>query len=141
MGNQQILLIVLSVVIIGIAISTGFTMMKYKNIAANREAIIQDMYNLATQSIIFYKTPVNQGGGGGSWNTDYFYQTCGFPLTKNGKRIITNNGEIRITENVKGQLIIDGFGSQIGIEEEDAIRARLTLKGSDSEDFQFKLLD
>ncbi len=141
MGAQQLLLVIISVVIVGALISSGIMMFNHRAKTANREAIIQDMYNVAASAIAFYKTPDSMGGGGGSWDSDRFMQFSGLPLTKNGKRMITENGQIRVVETTQGRLRIVGYGKELGFDEEKSIRARLVLYGSDIEGSRFKIIN
>ncbi|MDD2228475.1 MAG: hypothetical protein PHY48_03580 [Candidatus Cloacimonetes bacterium] len=64
MGTQQILLIVLSVVIVGVAIAVGISMFNSQSYNSNKTAIAADAQSFATQVVQYYKTPVSQGGGG-----------------------------------------------------------------------------
>lgn len=66
MGTQQILLIVLSVIIVGVAIAVGITMFNSQAYNANKTAIAADAQSFGTQVLQYYKTPVSQGGAGGS---------------------------------------------------------------------------
>ncbi len=64
MGQQQLLLIVLGVIIVGIAIAVGISMFKSSAVDANRSAIAGDLANLASKAQRYYRTPVELGGGG-----------------------------------------------------------------------------
>jgi hypothetical protein len=64
MGTQQILLIVLSVIIVGVAVAVGITMFNQQAINASRQATIMDMNNFAAMAIAWYRTPTSQGGAG-----------------------------------------------------------------------------
>ena len=64
MGTQQVLLIVLSVIIIGIAVAVGITMFSTQSASSNRNAIKADLMAFAAQAIAFYKTPAGMAGGG-----------------------------------------------------------------------------
>jgi hypothetical protein len=66
MGTQQILLIVLSVIIVGVAIAVGISMFNNQAYNSNKTAIASDAQTFATQVVQFYKTPRSQGGGGGN---------------------------------------------------------------------------
>ncbi|CUS77765.1 hypothetical protein JGI16_100713 [Candidatus Kryptonium thompsonii] len=67
MGQQQLLLIVLGVIIVGIAIAVGISMFKSSAVDANRSAISTDLSNLAAKAQRYYRTPVELGGGGNSF--------------------------------------------------------------------------
>ncbi len=64
MGTQQVLLIVLSVIIIGVAVAVGITMFSTQSVSSNRNAIKADLIAFAAQAIAFYKTPAGMAGGG-----------------------------------------------------------------------------
>jgi len=66
MGTQQILLIVLSVIIVGVAIAVGISMFNSQAYNSNKTAIASDAQSFAAQVIQYYKTPVSQGGAGGT---------------------------------------------------------------------------
>src|SRR3972149_5576197 len=67
MGQQQLLLIILGVIIVGIAIAGGLSMFTAQSVGANRDAIIADMTNLAANAYQFRIRPTTMGGGGGSY--------------------------------------------------------------------------
>ncbi|CUS79348.1 hypothetical protein JGI7_01410 [Candidatus Kryptonium thompsonii] len=67
MGQQQLLLIVLGVIIVGIAIAVGISMFKSSAVDANRSAVASDLANLASKAQRYYRTPVELGGGGNSF--------------------------------------------------------------------------
>ena len=50
MGQQQLLLIVLGVIIVGIAIAVGITMFKTNAQSSNRDQVINDLQNLAAKA-------------------------------------------------------------------------------------------
>ena len=64
MGQQQILLIVLAAVIVGIAVVVGMQMMGESAIDANKRACTQDLLNLAAKAQQWWRTPASLGGGG-----------------------------------------------------------------------------
>jgi len=67
MGQQQLLLIILGVIIVGIAIAVGLSMFTAQSVGANRDAIIADMTNLAANAYQYRIRPTTMGGGGGSY--------------------------------------------------------------------------
>jgi len=141
MGLQQFFLIVLSVVITGVMIAGGVLLFTARVKVANRNAIIQDMYNIASLAISFYKTPQNQGGGGNEWNVDTFKIYCGYPLSNNGRFFLTENGRIQVSEISRNRLRVKGWGTEIGFDNNRAIRARLFLSGTDPDNMSFKILN
>lgn len=67
MGQQQLLLIILGVIIVGIAIAVGLSMFSAQSIGANRDAVISDMTNLAANAYQYRISPTTMGGGGGEY--------------------------------------------------------------------------
>jgi len=67
MGQQQILLIVLSVILVGIAIAVGITMFQAQAKQGNIDAIISDLNNLGSVAYQYRIRPITMGGGGGSF--------------------------------------------------------------------------
>ncbi|HNX00523.1 MAG TPA: hypothetical protein PLE74_12485 [Candidatus Cloacimonadota bacterium] len=64
MGTQQILLIVLSVIIVGVAVAVGISMFATQATNSNRQAIVAELQNFGAAAIQYYKTPSTLGGGG-----------------------------------------------------------------------------
>lgn len=67
MGQQQLLLIILGVIIVGIAVAVGITMFTGGARDANRDAVSNDLVNLAAKAHQFYRRPVAMGGGGNTF--------------------------------------------------------------------------
>ena len=74
MGQQQLLLIVLGVIIVGIAIAVGISMFKSNAQSSNRDQVINDLNNLAAKAQQYYRKPTSMAGGGQSF--------VGFTLSK-----------------------------------------------------------
>jgi hypothetical protein len=64
MGTQQILLIVLSVIIVGVAIAVGITMFNNQAYNSNQQAVAAELQNYGSQVVQYWKTPISQGGVG-----------------------------------------------------------------------------
>lgn len=140
MGMQQILLIILSVIIVSISIIGSVGLFKLRAEKANRAAIIQDMHEIAVRAIAYYKTPANMGGGDGSWNPAGFYVWSGYPISDDERYLETQNGRIQVREHGNGGLIVEGWGIELGYDEENVIRAQLILSGTSGE-MTFTLLN
>ena len=69
MGQQQLLLIILGVIIVGIAIAVGLSLFTAQSIQSNRDAMINDLNNLAAQAYQFRIRPTSMGGGQGDYTT------------------------------------------------------------------------
>jgi len=64
MGTQQLLLIVLGVIIVGIAIAVGITIFNNQAYNANANALTSETTNYASSVLQYWKTPISQGGAG-----------------------------------------------------------------------------
>lgn len=76
MGQQQLLLIILGVIIVGVAIAVGISMFSGQSTQSNKDAIISDLNNLGADAYQYKIRPVSMGGGGGIF-TGYAIKTNG----------------------------------------------------------------
>ena len=67
MGQQQLLLIILGVIIVGIAVAVGITMFQDNAVDQNRSAVIADLTTLAAKAQQYYSKPITLSGGGNSF--------------------------------------------------------------------------
>lgn len=111
MGTQQILLIVLSVIIVGVAIAVGISMFNSQAYNSNKTSIAADTQSFGTQVVQYYKTPVSQGGAGGVMAFDatgkaalYSYLGWAAGSTNN------ENGLYAITDMTDSSVEITGYG-------------------------------
>ena len=68
MGQQQLLLIILGVIIVGIAIAVGLSLFSAQSIQANKDAIINDLNNIAANAYQSRIRPASMGGGNGAYD-------------------------------------------------------------------------
>ncbi len=111
MGQQQLLLIILGVIVVGIAVAVGITMFTDNAISANRDAVTNDLVNLAARAQQFYRRPTALGGGGNNFT--------GLTADAAGLRKLTNretnaNGTYSITSagNATG-VVLQGVGTEM----------------------------
>ncbi len=64
MGTQQMLVIVLSVIIVGVGVSVGFFVFQNQAYNANRLTVANEMQQYVKASVQYWKTPTSQGGAG-----------------------------------------------------------------------------
>ncbi len=67
MGQQQLLLIVLGVIIVGVAVLLSFGLFKANAVEQKRDLMISESANIATHAITYYKKPREYAGGGNSF--------------------------------------------------------------------------
>jgi len=129
MGTQQILLIVLSVIIVGIAVAVGITMFNAQATNSNRQAVMSDMNNLASSCLAFYKTPVSHGGGGGSWVVlNDLGNWLGYEW--DGTICTTGNGTFAVTIVGADQVQIIGIGTELGNDGSNGVQGTIQIVGS-----------
>ena len=102
MGQQQLLLIILGVIVVGIAVAVGITMFTDNAVNANRDAVTNDLVNLAARAQQFYRRPTALGGGGNSF--------VGLTADAAGLRKLTNRGT-----NANGTYTIKTAGTATGV--------------------------
>ncbi len=64
MGQTQILMIVLSVIIVGIAVAVGITQFGESAVQANQDAVVANCQRMVSASAQHYRKPTSMGGGG-----------------------------------------------------------------------------
>ena len=67
MGQQQLLLIILGVIIVGIAIAVGLQLFQAGSVGANQDAIVNDIMNIAAHADQYRIRPSTMGGGDGEF--------------------------------------------------------------------------
>ena len=133
MGTQQILLIVLSVIIVGIAVAVGITMFSTQAENSNRTAITGDLQNFGASAMGFYKTPTGMAGGGGG--TPGFGTSLTNAKTTVGRHMgftaggtLTNdNGTYTLGWTSATVITIVGLGTEIGQNGTSNVKATLTV--------------
>ena len=109
MGTQQLLLIVLGVIIVGIAIAVGITIFNNQAFNANQQAVSQELNTYASMVLQWYKTPASQGGKGqgnlASGDAAKISAWCGLGGAANSV-LITDNGKFTITTAADGTAIV-----------------------------------
>jgi len=67
MGQQQLILITLSTIIVGVAIAVGTLAFSTNSVTANRDAMVLDLQTIAANARAFYARPAFAGGGGNAF--------------------------------------------------------------------------
>ncbi len=119
MGTQQLMLIVLGVIIVGIAIVVGIQMFGQSAVEANKNAILQDALNVAAKAQQWYRKPTVLGGGGRSFS--------GFDLSDISMDSTTENGTIRISNVTSNSFRITVVGKEDGDGDGTPVTVQLTV--------------
>lgn len=105
MGTQQLLLIILGMIVVGVAIVIGIGIFGSNNQLANVDAVIQDCMRIAANAQGYYRKPAMLGGGGTSFS--------GITLEKCGWMGATNqNGTYALLSITDGSFVISGNGTE-----------------------------
>jgi hypothetical protein len=120
MGSQQLLLVILGVVIVGIAVAVGVSMMSAQNTSSRKDAMVTELEVLAEDARAFFIRPASMGGGGRTY-THY---------TIPSKLIHTTNGVYSCTTNDR-RVFFTGTDPENGA---NTIRVTLARFGSSGTD-------
>ncbi len=104
MGQQQLLLIVLGVIIVGIAVVVGINVFTTSSQSSSRDLVVSSLINLGAQAQQYYRKPTALGGGGNDFQ--------GFALT--ASQFNTAAGEFTISTSVpSGATAITGAAGTV----------------------------
>jgi hypothetical protein len=114
MGQTQLLLVILGVLLVGVAIYVGVSMFESNTIENTRNAIIADLNAFASRAHAYYWKPLTQGGGNKSFvdikmgmifpmgenaNARYYLESAALDncvITGVGKVVASNGDSIRV---------------------------------------------
>ncbi len=128
MGQQQLLLVIVGVIIVGLAIAVGISLFTAQSISNNRDAMIHDLNNIA-QSAYQFRISIRQLGGGEGNYSNYVIPP---QMTEN------NNGRYSVLDaqvnevTLKGISVADSSNSITVIVDSNGKLTGLTFAG----DFQ-----
>lgn len=133
MGQQQLLLIVLSVIIVGVAIAVGVTQFRSSAVDSNRQALIGDLVNLAAKAQRYYRTPQQLGGGNQDFanfalsmieaeNANGTYDVADDAPTTNAAVVIPVTGPTEATGGAGLPVYIVGSGTETGNDDANPVK-------------------
>ena len=115
MGQQQLLLIVIGIIIVSLAIWGGLVLFRANAIDTKRNAVTNELVNLAAMAQQYYMKPTSLAGGGRSFNgwtiPNELVQTANghysaniapgnVVLTGIGNEVVTNNDSVQVSMTV-----------------------------------------
>lgn len=116
MGQQQLLLIVLGVIVVGIAVVVGINLFNANATSSNRDSVISDLNNLGAMAQQFYKKPASMGGGANTF-TGWTIPT-GLDSTANGTYVASPAAQ---------SVSIVGTGTEMGNDGTTPVKATATV--------------
>jgi Tfp pilus assembly protein PilE len=120
MGQQQLLLIILGVIIVGIAVGVAISLFSDNSASSNRDAMATDLVHLAAKARHFYGRPTSMGGGGRS------FANVTIDKLATDKFIDNANGKYSITYVDADSVVLLGVGKVLK-PNGDSIRVSLTV--------------
>jgi Tfp pilus assembly protein PilE len=118
MGQQQLLLIVVGLIIVGIAIVVGVNVFSTSAVNVKRDNVISDLLHLASEAQRYYKTPKEMGGG-----------SHGFTGWVIPKSLATNaNGHFTVALQANN-AVITGIGNEV-MQGSDSVEVQMTVTGN-----------
>ncbi len=110
MGQQQLLLIILGVIIVGIAVAVGITMFQDNALSSNRDAVQTDLATLAVKAQEYFRKPASLGGGGNSF-AGLTADSAGIEILVSTAFAHNANGDYSVkTAGTATQVIFEGVG-------------------------------
>jgi len=117
LGQQQILLIVLAIIIVGVAIAISIQLFRSNAIEAKRDVLIEETTTLGTMALQYFKKPVELGGGGRSFT--------GWKIPSQMNQTV--NGNFMIASVASDEVTITGTGSEV-VTGNDSIKVETTVR-------------
>lgn len=120
MGQQQLLLVLLGIIVVGVAIAVSINLFRGHAIDRKREILINESHNIGSIAIAFYKKPRMMGGGGKrftGWtipsslvatvNGSYTAQVSpdNIVIIGTGTEVVTDNDSIKVQTVVTADAI------------------------------------
>ena len=102
MGQQQLLLIIVGIIIVGLSLLLVIKLFEVNALEANRDAVYADTMNLAGIAQHYYQLPKMISGGGGSF--------VGFVLPEQFNE--TGNGSYTVSDITANSITIIGVGKE-----------------------------
>ena len=119
MGQQQLLLIVLSVIIVGIATTVGINMFSASAASSNLESVTNDLLNYASRAQQYYVKPTGLGGGGNSF--------AGLTIQDLTAKRSNANGTYSVVSAGATNAVLQGNGVQDGDGDETDVQVQVTV--------------
>lgn len=117
MGQQQLLLIVLGIIIVAIAVFLGVWLFSVNAVEAKRNNVTSELVNLAVMAQGHYLRPTSMGGGGRTFN--------GWVIPAQLK--ITANGSYSSAVTADS-VVITGIGNEV-VTGTDSVEVKISVRG------------
>lgn len=126
MGQQQLLIIVVGLIIVGIAITGGIYLFKENSVEQKRNNLINDCVNLASLAQMHYRKPGALGGGNNTFDGSRGGSSWVIPTRLD----TTGNGWYTINSIDSKQIVIEATGNEI-VTGNLPVKVEITITPSD----------
>ena len=131
MGQQQLLLIILGVIVVGIAVAVGITMFQDNAVSANRDAVVNDLVNLAARAQQYYRRPQSLGGGQNSFaglSTNGMSKLVNVPAGTSSW--VNANGTYTLESPSDSSVTLRGNGNEIGSDGSGRVEVTMEVRAT-----------
>ena len=120
MGQQQLLLIVMAIIIVGIAIAVSIQLFRANAIDSKRDLLIEETTSLGLMALQYFKKPAEIGGGSQSF--------IGWTIPS--QMVSTVNGNFMTSMVAADKVIITGTGTEV-VTGTDSIEVQTTVTANE----------
>ncbi len=120
MGQQQLLLIVMAIIIVGIAIAVSIQLFRANAIDSKRDILIEETTSIGLMALQYFKKPAEIGGGSQSF--------IGWTIPS--QMVTTANGNFTTSMVAADQVIITGMGTEV-VTGTDSIEVQTTVTANE----------
>ena len=118
MGQTQLLLVILAVILVGVAIYVAVSMFSANTVESTRDAIKLDLQNFSAKALAYYWKPATQGGGDKSFDGATIRRIAGLSENVNARYFVeTAQGDVCAIVGVGKVVTSNG----------DSVRVRVTV--------------
>lgn len=115
MGSQQLLLIVLTMILVGIALALAITLFQANAIEASRNALTDDLLYFAMRARDYYWRPFTLGGGNRSFLGITFNRLSNMSANENGRYFISSVSQHEMVIVGIGKVTVGGDTTQVQV--------------------------
>ena len=119
MGQQQLLLIILGVIVVGVAIAIAMTLFRANAIDRKREILVNESHNIGSIAISYYKKPQMMGGGGKTFT--------GWQIPTQLQSTVNGTYTAQVSAD---NVVITGTGTEV-VTESDSIKVETTVTSNE----------
>jgi len=119
LGQQQLLLIILGIIVVGVAIAISITLFRANAIDRKREILVNESHNIGSIAISYYKKPKMMGGGGKSFS--------GWTIPTTLQSTVNGSYTAQVSAS---NVVITGTGTEV-VTDEDSIKVETTVTSNE----------